>query len=300
LSPRKKSASQRTLASPALADAYLDFILSRQAMNCTPATLEHYTHTALAFLLWAEEQGITTPSEITAKLVRQYIAARREDGNNDRTLHARARGIKTLVRFWHKEGYMPNLVQFEMPRLEKKRMLVLDIDQLRQVIAIGGTRDRAIVLFMADSGLRRGEVCALNWGDVDMMSGLVRVKQGKGKKDRVAVVGAATRRALLKYRSKVDHKDNMPLFQSRTHERLTGDGLQIIFRRLSTKSGIHITPHAMRRTFVILSLRAEMDAGHLQALLGHSSIDMVYYYAQFEDEDLIREHKKHSPIDTLF
>ncbi len=124
-------------------------------MNCTPATLEHYRNTALPFLLWAEEQGVTTPAEVTARLIRQYIAIRREAGNKDRTLHARARGIKTLVRFWHKEGYMPNLVQFEMPRIEKKRMLVLDIQQLKKVIAVCNTRDKAIVLFMADSGLRR-------------------------------------------------------------------------------------------------------------------------------------------------
>ena len=55
----------------------------------------------------------------------------------------------------------------------------------------------------------------------------------------------------------------------------------------------------MRRTFVILSLRADMDAGHLQAMLGQTTLDMVYYYAQMVDEDLIREHRAHSPIDSL-
>ena len=58
-------------------------------------------------------------------------------------------------------------------------------------------RDRAIILFMVDSELRRSEVINLNWSDVDMQTGLVRVKRGKGKKDRSAVIGATTRRARL-------------------------------------------------------------------------------------------------------
>jgi len=43
-----------------------------------------------------------------------------------------------------------------------------------------------------------------------------------------------------------------------------------------------------------------MDAGHIQAMLGHASLDMVYYYAQIEDQDLIRAHSESSPIDDLF
>ncbi len=48
-----------TLASVALTDGYTDFILSRQAMQCSPATLQFYRHTAGAFLKWIELQGVT-------------------------------------------------------------------------------------------------------------------------------------------------------------------------------------------------------------------------------------------------
>ena len=153
---------------------------------------------------------------------------------------------------------------------------------------------------MADSGLRRAEVCALNWGNVDMMSGLVRVKQDKGRKDRSAVIGATTRRALLAYRRTLEnHSDSNMLFQSRTGKRFTGPGLLVVLRRLSKRTGIHVTPHAMRRTFVILSLRAGMGELHLQGLLGHASLIMVEHYAQMVDDDLLQAHKAHSPIDNL-
>ena len=87
-----------------------------------------------------------------------------------------------------------------MPRLEKKRLPVLTAEQLKQIVNACNVRDKAIVLFLVDSGLRRAEVVSLSWADVDMTSGLVRVKRGKGKKDRSAVIGATTRRALLAYR----------------------------------------------------------------------------------------------------
>ena len=138
-----------------------------------------------------------------------------------------------------------------MPKLSKKRLPVLTAEQLREILKACNVRDKAIVLFMADSGLRRAEVCSLNWPDIDMQSGLVRIKQGKGKKDRSAVIGATTRRALLAYRKTLADREGV-LFPSK-NGRFTGSGLLRVFQRLTKRTGIHVTPHAMRRTFTILS-----------------------------------------------
>jgi integrase len=73
----------------------------------------------------------------------------------------------------------------------------------------------------------------------------------------------------------------------------------MMFRRLSKKTGILITAHALRRTFTILSLRAGMNPLHLQNLGGWASLDMVQHYAQMVDEDLLQAHKAHSPVDNL-
>ena len=51
-----------TLASFALQDAYIDFVLSRQAMQRAPATLEFYKHTAGKFVSWLDGKGITRPT----------------------------------------------------------------------------------------------------------------------------------------------------------------------------------------------------------------------------------------------
>jgi len=290
-----------TLASVALHDAYTDFVLSRQAMQCTPATLEFYRHTAGKFVSWLDEHGVSSPQDVTARYVRQFLAELAERGKADTTIHDNARAIRTLVRFWYAEKYLSDPVTFAMPKVAKKRLPVLSADELSKVIAAcRNPRDKSLVLFMADSGLRRAETIALNWGDVDMASGLVTVRRGKGGKARSAVIGANARRVLLQYRRTLKGvSDDAPLFQTRDGGRFVYDGFKQIFNRLRKRTGINITPHALRRTFVILSLRADMDVLHLQAMLGHSSLAMVEHYAQMVDDDLLQAHKAHSPVDNL-
>lgn len=287
-----------TLASVALRDAYTDFMLSRQAMQCSPATLRWYQNTAGAFLTWSEGQGITAPAEVTARHVRQYLALLADRGMADRTTNAHARAIRTLLRFWHREKYAADLVSFEMPRWARKRQPVLNAEELRAVVAACGTlRDKALIMLLADSGLRCAEVCALDWTDIDFSNGLIRVRRGKGGKARSAVVGVTARRALLAYRRTIEA--NGPMFLSKRHARLTRSGLDLLCRRLRFRTGIHVTPHALRRTFVILSLRAGMSPTHLQALGGWADLEMVSYYAQLEDADLLQAHAEHSPVDSL-
>jgi integrase/recombinase XerD len=248
LSPETTTQARRYLASLALLDAYTDFVLSRQAKNCTPATMAFYGNTAGKFLEWIESQGVTDPGEVSARHVRQYLAQLISMGLKDTTTHDHARAIRTLLKFWHAEGYILSPVKFDMPKFERKRLPVLSPDELKQLIKQCNPRDRAIILLIVDSGLRRSEVSRLNWDDLDVQTGLIRVKQGKGKKDRSSVIGATTRRALLAYRRTLADRDG-PMFQGIHGGRLSSEGLLLMFTRISKRTGIHVTAHALRRTF---------------------------------------------------
>jgi len=300
MTPKVKTSQKWTLASVTLTDAYADFILSRQAMQCTLTTFDFYKYTAGVFLKWVEGQSVTSPEQVDARLIRQYIAELAGHGKADTTLHAHARAIRTLIRFWYAEKYISSPVKFAMPKIEKKRLPVLSAEQVSSLLVQYNIRERAVILLMVDTGLRRSEVVAMNWGDIDIMSGLSRVVRGKGGTARSVVIGATTRRGLLAYRRTLENvTDDAPLIQTRDGHRFTGGGLLQLFRRLSKKTGVILSPHALRRTFVILSLRAGMDVLHLQALLGHSSLEMVQHYAQMVDDDLLESHHAHSPIDNL-
>lgn len=279
-------------------DAYTDFILSRQAMNCTSVTMRFYRFTAGKFLEWIDQQNVTDPAEVTARHVRQFLAELAGRGLKDTTVHEYARAIRTLLKFWHAEGYIPQPVTFEMPRLAKKRLPILTAQQLKQIVEACNVKDKAIILFMVDSGLHRAEGCALDWADVDMQTGRVRVRQGKRPKDRTAVIGARTRRALVAYRRTLETRDG-PVSQTRHGKRSAHSGFIRIFIRLTNRTGRHVTAHALRRTFTILSLRAGMNPLHLQNLGGWADLEMVQHYAHMVGDDLLEAHRKSSPVDNL-
>lgn len=290
-----------TLTSPDLSDAYTDFILSRQAMNSSAATLEFYYYTCGKFLEWAEKTfEIGKPDDLLSRHVREYIVDLISKGRKDTTVWNNARAIKTMFSFWYSNDIMQVVIKFEMPKLLKKKLPRLTADELESILKFCNVRDRAIVSFQADTGVRRKETINLNWEDVDMQTGLVIVRRGKGGKDRVTVVGAKVRRYLMAYRRflPVDWRQGI-LFKTDEGTRFSGTGLLSIYRRLRKKTGIYCSPHAMRRTWTILSLRADMDSLYLQHLGGWEDQTMLDHYAQVEDVDLLRAHRDHSPMDNL-
>jgi site-specific recombinase XerC len=88
---------QWAIASFKIADGYTDFILSRQAMQCSPATMDFYKCTTGKFLQWFEERGATSPNELTARYVREYLAELAGRGLADKTVNAHARAIRTVL-----------------------------------------------------------------------------------------------------------------------------------------------------------------------------------------------------------
>lgn len=297
--PKSDRTQEWTLASPTLYAAYTDFILSRHAIQCSKRTVEWYEETLGRILTWMVSRGVNGPGDITVQLIREYIAGMLGRKLSDSYAHMHARCIRTFMNFLHNEKYISEPVKIKMPKIAEKRLLCLTAEQVEKLIkACDETRDKALILLMVDTGLRREEVLSLDWEDVDITTGVVRVERGKGGKARSVVVGVTTRRALLAYRRELNMPAG-PLFVTRDSLRFLPMGLRAIFQRLQKKTGIKVTPHSLRRTFATMSLRAGMNPLHLQGLLGHSTLDMTRRYIQMVDADLVDAHKAHGPIDNL-
>jgi integrase len=199
-----------------------------------------------------------------------------------------------------KKGISWTPINVKMPRVARKRMRVLSPEDLRSILEVcKKPRDKALILFLVDTGMRRSEARNLNWIDVDIPSGVVNIRRSKSKNARSVFIGVKTRRALLRYRRAISHEDNAPLFQTQTGTRLTPSGFHQVIRRISEKSGIPFSAHDLRRTFAILSLKAGMNVLHLQSLLGHSSLEMTRRYVQMVENDLSEAHKEYGPIDRF-
>lgn len=118
-------------------------------------------------------------------------------------------------------------------------------------------RERALLLTLADSGIRREEASCLVWGDLNVDTGGLLVRRGKGGKAR-----------------------------------LSGNAIASTLERISSRAGIPFSAHALRRTFALLSLRAGCDIVSLQRLMGHADVSMTAHYLQQADSDLISAHEK--------
>lgn len=283
--------------SVSLMEAYNDFILSRKAMNCSAKTIRTYSCILGRFICWLSGCGIRSAKQVTNRHIRQFLA---EVQGKPWTLNGYGRAVRTLVRFWYREGYLPKSIEVIVPSVPKQKLPVLSTDQITTILSVCNLKEKALFMFMLDSGLRRQEVCNLNIGDINLKTGMVRVVQGKGKKDRIAVIGMNTRKLINEYLKTLPClSENAPVFPSVLGERFTGDGLQSFFERLSRKVGFKITAHMVRRTFATLCLRLGMDMVSLQTLLGHSNLETTRRYIQLIEDDLLEAHRKASSVDRL-
>jgi site-specific recombinase XerD len=287
-------------------DLALDiFITAKQAERCTSRTIETYRWTLRRFLSWLREQGVSDAQGITSHQIRLYLAELDKQGYASSYVHIYARTIKTWLRFLHAEGLIGSnpMAKVAMPRLDKEILPAFTPEDVKRLLAACLTdRDRALVLCLLDTGCRAAEFVNLNIADVERRTGTVSVRQGKGRKDRVAFLGAKARKALLKYlMSRQDAAPVEPLFPSATSgERLTTNGLLLLCRRLGKRAEVeHCHPHTFRRTFALWSLRAGMNIYALQQIMGHSDLSILRRYLALVEEDLAEAHRKHGAVDNM-
>ena len=217
-------------------DAFQTFVTSRQAMGVSPQTLIYYNKKLLPFIEWCNGNGTPTIGDVTATNVRTYIVSLQQRKLAPHTVHGHARAIKALLSCVA-DGLLTVAPQFAMPKLPKEILPAFDAnDVMRLLNACDDDRDRLIVLFLLDTGVRASEFVALNGSDIDLATGAVMVRRGKGAKGRMVYLGAKTRRELTRYwREYGKPASGDPVWESlTTGNRLTGDGLRQLLQRLGS------------------------------------------------------------------
>ena len=280
------------------------FMLDKEVQGCTRLTLVWYQDYISRLVAWLTAQGITAAGGITLDLLRAYIVDVQGRGLAPKTIHHHAAAAKTFCKWLAAEGLVQSdpAERLPRPKVPKKVLPALTKDDTQKLLAAcENERDRALLLFMLDTGARRAETVAVNIGDVDTKTGAVTITKGKGQKGRVVYLGAHSRRAVLRYLLiRGDTGADVPLWTSQTSgERLTIWGVMLVLRRMGARAGVHVHPHMVRRTFAIWSLRAGMDVARVAALLGHSDLSAVQGYLALAREDLADAHREHGAVDKL-
>ena len=284
------------------------FLSAKTAERCTALTLRAYRRAVTRCVVWLKAQGITDPQGITAARIRAYLAHLTELGLKASSVHHFARPVKTWCRFLYADGVIASdpWARVKLPRVPDEVLPAFTADEVRALLGAckGGAdsaRDTALLLCLLDTGCRAAEFCALKVADVDLSSGAITVRQGKGNKSRTVYIGSKARRAMRRYQSARAASGGDPLFPSlNTGDRLTTDGLRHLLLRLGKRAGVSdCHPHKFRRTFALSCLRAGMSIYALQRLMGHADLGMLRKYLALVEADLADAHREHGAVDSL-
>ena len=304
----KKSQLIRLLPGSNLARDVQAFLVDRQARGLSPRTVQFYRDELRGLRQFLEGFGINDVQDLSAGHLRAFLLQLGKT-RNPGGVHAAYRAMKAFLRWWEvetePERWSNPIRKVHPPRVRQEPLAPIPLNDLRAMLntcqrrTFIGDRDRAMMLALLDSGCRASEFVALNLGDVDIASGAVLVRSGKGGRFRTVFFGRRMKRALLRYlRHRPDTESEDPLWVTQDRARLTYGGLRSIVRRRSLRAGIS-TPslHSFRRAFAILSLRSGADLVTLQRLLGHCDLSVLRRYLKQTKDDLRAAHEKHGPVD---
>ena len=180
-----------------------------------------------------------------------------------------------------------------------------------------GKRNRAILEVFFSTGLRRSEFLGLELGDVRLKDRTIMVRAGKGNKDRVVLLSGRACRALSLYMEQARPllADGLPGQEAwAEHCRCNGKApdkllwlaahggplikvtLNNYFKQWAADIGQRFHPHLLRHAFAVHLLRRGADIRHVQALLGHESLDTTKIYLRLVKEDYKREYDRAFPL----
>lgn len=292
---------------PTLAAA---FLLDRRAQNLTTKTLDFYRLNLQKFINWLDTQAVKTVTELTPELLREFFIAMSERGHNAGGVHAMYRTVKTFLR-WYALEFEPlewrdPLRKVKPPKRDIEPLEPVPLETVRAMLEtckrgkFTGERDRTILLFLLDTGIRAGELLALDKQDADIFTGELLIRKSKSRKPRTVFIGRQARRALRAY---LKIRDDMAraLFVNDEGERLKMAGLRQVMVRRAKRAGVPVPQlHSFRRAFALAMNRAGVDLLTIARLLGHADLTILERYIKQTGDDLRNSHERGSPVDGLF
>ena len=292
--------------------AYEEFRLRCDSRNLSSGTLAWYRQILgdlERFLLQRYE--LANMEGITPGYIRAHLIQLKARELSSETVHRTFGGMRCFFKFLLREGLIRSnpMELIERPKRERHLIQPLQPEDVRALLEQSnmktflGLRNNALMLLMLDSGLRLSEALRLRLLNVDVPGGTVLV-MGKGRKERRVPFAKVTRQGLEAYlamRNRIVAPSDF-LFISRRGGGLTSRHVQIMVKRYGERAGIkgvRVSPHTLRHTFATQYILNGGDAFSLQAILGHSTLEMVKIYVRLANRDVALQHQRYSPIDKL-
>lgn len=291
-------------------DAWIEaFLFDRKAQNMSKGTIYFYVQKLALFSKYCDSQQISKISQISPNLIRQYLLYLEDTGHNPGGIHACFRTMKTFLLWWENEvepeGWKNPIRKVKPPKVGSDPLEPADTEVIIAILdgcpsnTQLGLRDRAIILTLMDTGLRASELLNLDLTDINLITGEMLIRQGKGRKPRCVFVGSKTRKSIRRYLA--TRKDNSPaLWLTSRMDRLTYWGLKSMMKNRASRAKVK-TPsiHSFRRWFAITCLRAGTNVYSIQELMGHTDLQVLKRYLKQTKYDLKADHISSNLVDKF-
>ena len=275
-------------------NAVAAFIAAKRIEGCSEKTLTYYRKT-----IEAMTAGIgKTPQQITTDDIRQYLTTYQMQRKSSKvTIDNIRRILATFYSWLEDEDY---IVKSPVRRIHKvKTAKVIKeiytdeaLEQMRD--NCDSLRDLAIIDLLASSGMRVGELVALNRDDINFNEREC-VVFGKGSKQRLVYFDARTKIHLQNYlNSRTDSDLALFVTLRAPFQRLQIGGVEARLRELGKRLLIpKVHPHKFRRTLATSAIDKGMPIEQVQQLLGHQKIDTTMHYAMVKQQNVKLAHRKY-------
>lgn len=188
----------------------------------------------------------------------------------------------SLAREW-------NVSRIPFPRRRRRRLYpVLDIQQLNRLFeSLASVKYRAILMTCYASGLRIGEACRLKIEDIDSKNMNLRVRYGKGSKERFTIL-SQRQLVLLREYWRLERPQTWLFPSTGKSGFVSPETVRAVFRLAREKAGLprECTPHTLRHSFATHLLERGTELVVIQTLLGHSSVRTTAIYTHVRKDHL--------------
>ena len=259
--------------------------------NFSPRTQQSY----LAAMIGLVKHYRRSPDQLTQEEIRAYLLHLEKRGLSSSSRNVAISGMK----FFYHQMLGWNDKQLFIPPRKRSWQLPEVLGQKeveRLLLAAAKQRDRCLLMTAYATGLRVSELVRLKVNAIDSERMMVRVEQGKGRKDRYTILSLQLLTELRSYWK--EHRSPIYLFPNRKGGPISIDYAQRIYNLAKLKAGIQKGHgiHTLRHCFATHLLEAGVDLRTIQTLLGHNSMASTERYLQ------IRQHRittTANPLDLL-
>ena len=297
--------------------------LAMEAERKSPATISSYIRSVKYYLDWCGRDtaktggihGSVDTDPLDRQTLQRWVTHILASGWEANTARIRQQAVRRFAA-WLADPEIDEIdtdpfTGMRPPKIDAKVVQALSADDLRLMIkACAGRgfierRDEAMLRLLVETGMRAGELLALDTNDLDLGSGQAIVRRGKGGKGRLVAFSATTSAALDRYlrvRRRHRHATSAPLWLTKTggDARMSYHGLRKTLHlraRAAGVSGFHI--HKLRHTFASRWLRAGGSEGGLMAAAGWTSRGMVDRYSRATASERAMEESRRLGLGDL-